>query len=105
MELSKLEPLEPEKSIEVTFFFASPREIENNRIVIIFGGQNLGKWEKFGVMMDPLTYVEHYSLTLLINSVRCMHTSACQIFKFLGSLILVYHTQIERKKNILKRAW
>ena len=53
----KLEVLEPEKSIEVTFFVAAPREIENNRIAIIFGSWKLGNWKKIGVMMDTLTYV------------------------------------------------
>lgn len=57
MESLKLEVLEPEKSIEVTFFVAAPREIENNRIAIIFGSWKLGNWKKIGVMMDTLTYV------------------------------------------------
>ena len=57
MEILKLEPLEPEKSIEVTFFVAAPRGMENNRIAIIFGSCKLGKWKKIGVMMDPCTYV------------------------------------------------
>lgn len=57
MESLKLELMEPEKLIEVTFFVAAPREIENNRIAIIFGSCKLGKWKKIGLMMDPLTYV------------------------------------------------
>ena len=81
MELLNLEPFEPEKSIEVTFFVAAPREMEDNRIAIFFGSPKLGEWKKIGVMMDPLKYVKH-SLTLLINSPRCLHTSACQIFSF-----------------------
>lgn len=82
MELLKLETLEPEKSIEITFFVAAPREMENYRIVIIFGSHKLGEWGKIGLMMDPEKYVKYYILTLLINSARCLHTSACQVFSF-----------------------